>query len=483
MSTTESDTKLIRAAWVIVAMMFVCAFSLNGISHYMTVLMVLALVGAIVAATSTQAGVVLVVATPALDSFGILATRPQVITVFQVVLIASVAGMLYRVARARDSAWSWFTVWDVGILLFLVAAAVSVPLSQDVARSLIGAIEIAALIGMYALLSRAVPADESRRRIGATVVFAGTVSALIAIGQAIVPHFPVPLLENHPTGSSLFPARVSAFFANPNSLAVLLVLAAMIATGWALRSRAVRERLAWTAAGLVCVLGVALTFSREGLVGLLVGVVALILFASPSSRTTVASFIVVLALAAGVLATPGIGERASSIYGFRNDPSAMDRLYLSGVSLDMFRNHPVVGIGISAFMSAYPRYADPRVTISPVTDGHQMPFSIPAETGVLGLAAELVMAGFLLYLLSKTKALSGTGTDVSGVAATCAFFAMSLFNVFYYAEYFWVTLAWVASILGSASLGIVIDTRKGRNRKWSPFRRVRAEHPEVGQQE
>jgi hypothetical protein len=480
---TGSDTKLIRAAWAIVAMMFACAFSLNGISHYVMVLAILALAGAVVAATSTQAAVVLVVATPALDSFGIIATRPQAITVFQVVLIASLAGMLFRVARTRVAAWSWFTVWDAGILLFLAAAAVSAPLSQDVARSLIGAIEIAALVGMYALLSRAVPADESRRRVGATVVFAGTVSALVAIGQAIVPHFPVPLLENHPTGSSLFPARVSAFFANPNSLAVLLVLAVVIASGRALRSRAVRERLAWTAAGLVCVVGVALTFSREGLVGLLVGVVALILFASPDRRTTTVSFIVVLALAAGILAAPGIGERASSIYGFANDPSAMDRLYLSGVSLNMFRNHPVAGVGISAFMSTYPQYADPRVTISPVTDGHQMPFSIPAETGVLGLAAELVMAGFLLYLMSKAKTLSGTGTDVSGVAAACAFFAMSLFNVFYYAEYFWITLALVASILGSASLGIVIDTREGRSRKWSQFRNVRAERPGLGQQE
>ncbi len=187
----------------------------------------------------------------------------------------------------------------------------------------------------------------------------------------------------------------------------------------------------------------------------------LTLIASPDRRTTAASVIVVLALTAGLLIVPGIADRASPVYAFRNDRSAMDRLYLSEVSLKMLKDHPIVGIGISAFMSTYPQYRDPRVAISPVTDGHQMPFSIPAETGVLGLVAELIMVGFLLYLLPKAKALSRSGVDVSGIAAACAFFAMSFFNVFYYAEYFWITLALVALTLRSASLGIVLDASKG----------------------
>ena len=460
MNLAAGDTRLIRAAWAVVAVMFACAFSLNGSSHYVTVLAILTLVGAGIATISPQASLVLVAATPALDSFGILATEPQAVTVFQVVLIASLLGMAYRLARRRDAGWQRLTVWDFGILIFLAAAVVSVPLSHNVARSLVGAVEIAALVGMYALMSRATPPEGSGTRLRATVVFVGVISAVVAIGQAVVPHFPVPLLESHPTGSSLFPARVSAFFANPNSLAVLLALAAIIAAERVLRSRTVRDRLAWAAAGLVCSLGLALTFSREGLVGLLVGVIALILIASPDRQTTVASVIAVLALIAGVLAVPGIAERASSIYSFSSDRSAMDRLYLSGVSLKMFKDHPIVGIGMSAFMSAYPQYSDPRVSISPVTDGHQMPFSIPAETGILGLAAELVMVGFLLYLLPKAKALSRSGTDVSGIAAACAFFAMSFFNVFYYAEYFWITLALVALTLRPASLGIVLDTGK-----------------------
>jgi hypothetical protein len=465
----QHETPLTRAAFALLAMMFVCAFSLNGSSHYVTVLAILALVGAGIAAVSPQASLILVAASPALDSFGILATEPQALTVFQVVLVASLIGMVYRVARRRESPWQRLTVWDIGILVFLAAAVASVPLSHDFSRSLIGAIEIAALVGMYALLSRSGPPEEAATRLGATVVFVGTVSALVAIGQAVVPRFPVPLLENHPTGSALFPARVSGFFANPNSLAVLLVLATVIATGRVLRSPTVRGRFAWAAAGLVCSLGVALTFSREGFIGLLVGLVAVIVFASPNARTTAVSIAVLLALAAGVSTLPGLDERAHSILNFRSDPSAMDRVYLSGVSLDMFRDHPVVGVGISAFMSTYPQYKDPRVTISPVTDGHQMPFSIPAETGVLGLVAELIMVGFLLYLLPKARVLARSGVDVSGVAAACAFFAMSLFNVFYYAEYFWITLALVASTLGSASLGGVFDAGSGwRWRRGAP---------------
>ncbi len=269
MNPTAVDTRLIRAAWAVVALMLACAFSLNGSSDYVTVLAILTLAGAGIAAVSPQASLILVAATPALDSFGILATEPQTLTVFQVVLTASLLGMVYRLARRRDAGWQRLTVWDVGILMFLAAAVVSVPLSQDVARSLVGAVEIAALVGMYALLSRATPPEGSGPRLRAIVVFVGVVSAVVAIGQAVVPHFPVPLLESHPTGSSLFPVRVSAFFANPNSLAVLLALAAVIVAERVLRSRTVRDRLAWAAAGLVCSLALALTFSREGLVGLL----------------------------------------------------------------------------------------------------------------------------------------------------------------------------------------------------------------------
>jgi putative inorganic carbon (hco3(-)) transporter len=455
------ETELVRIAWALIAMMFAVAFLLNGSDHYATVLAILALVGAVTAAASLQASIVLIAATPGLDSFGILATEPQVLTVFQVVLIASLVGMVYRLARHWHATRMWLTVWDAGILTFLTAAVVSVPLSLHFARSLIGAVEITALVGMYALLSRAEPLDESRRLLCRTLAFVGAVSGLVAIGQAFIPRFPVPLLENHPTGSYLFPQRVSAFFANPNSLALLLVLAATIATERVLRSRTVLGRSAWAATGLVCLLGIALTFSREGFVGLLVGVAAVVLIASPNLRTTLISIFVILALIAGMLAVPGIGERARSIYSFRNDASAMDRQYLSRVSLNMFMDRPVVGIGISAFMSAYPQYEDPRVTISPVTDGHQMPLSIPAETGILGLVAELIMAAFLLCLLPRARALSRSGIDVAGVAAACAFFAMSLFNVLYYAEYLWIALALVASTLRSASLGVLFYTPVG----------------------
>ena len=461
-SRRPSEASLIRAAWALAALLFACAFSLNGYSHYTTVLAVLTLLAAATAAANTQASLILVVATPALDAFGVLVEYPWVTSVFQVVLVASLAGVTYRAIRHRERMRPWVTLWDVGILVFLSAVVLSVPLSQDLSRSLLGTIQIAAEVGMYVLLSRAAPLGESRRRIGSAVVLVGVISALIATTQEFAPHFAPPLLDPlpHASGSSFLPLRATALFLNPNSLALLLVLAAVIATERTLRSEITRERWFWGAAGFSCAIGVGATFSRQGLIGLFIGVLATVLMASPSLRAIIVSAALILGLTIAVFVIPGLDVRARSIFGFQSDPSAMDRIYLSRVSVEMFRDHPATGIGIGAFMSTYPRYRDSRVTVSPVTDGHQMPFSIPAETGVLGLAAELLMVGLFVYLIPRARALARSGIDVSGLAATYAFLAMSLFNVFYFAEYIWVALALVGSALRSASLGLIPVTSR-----------------------
>lgn len=450
-----------RASVLLVIFWFACAFALNGVAHYSTIMTALAIAGAVLAAYDTQASLILVAAAPALDSYGILITEPQVVTVFQVVLIAGVLGFAFRFARAREWSRSWLTLWDAGILVFLMAVVLSVPASHARVRSVIGAIEIAALTALYLLFSRAVPPERSSRRIRLTVVAVGTLSALVAIGQAFVPGFPVPLLETHHTGSTLVPLRVSAFFANPNSAAALLVLSAVVAVELMLTGASWRARVGWAAAALVSAMSVALTFSREGIIGLIVGVVAVIIMTSRGLKTLAISLAVVLLVALAIFTAPGVGQRARSIYGFANDPSALDRVYLTQVSLKMFADHPATGIGMSAFAATYPGYADPRVTVSPVTDGHQTIFSIPAENGFLGLVAELVTLAALTCLVFASRAIARLGVSVAGIAAACAFLAMAFFNVFYYAEYAWVALALAGLAARSTSIGVLYQAPSG----------------------
>jgi len=437
----------------VLAALYVSALLFNGIEHYQVLLLVLALPAAVLAGSSTRAGVILVAGSPALDSYAIIATEPQVVTVFQVVLVSALMGALWRLTRARKPRVARITIWDVGIVLFLAAAAVSVPLSVDVRGSVIGTIEIAALTGMYLFLSRAVREAAVWSDVFYAVVLTSGASALVAIGQAFLAHPPVPLLEHHLTGSPVVAERVSGYFANPNSLALMLLLGVILLAEAIIRDDSVARRIGFAVLGLICVIALAFTFSREAIVGLVVGGVALLLMSALTARARSWSLAALAVVFVAVLAFPGVHERAASVLDIRSDPSAMDRVYLSEVSLRMFADHPLTGIGMSSFMAAYPRYADPRVTIDPVPNGHQMPFSIPAETGVLGLLAELLMVGALVLGVRAAPRLAKAGMRIAGVAAAIAFFAMSFANGFWFCEAFWTTLALVGAVFRTAPLG------------------------------
>lgn len=467
-----SERTAVRGAWILLGVLFALAFALNAMPGYEIALGVLAIASAVLAASSLPAAVILIAGTPALDSFGIIWTVPQVLTVFQVTLLAGIAGAAWRFVASRGwrrASGSWL---DLGVGLFLVATAISVPFSLDVRRSIIGLLEIGALTGMYLLLSRGAMAERSGVELRRVLLSVAAISSAVAVGQAFIRGFPVPLVENFVIDNPIIHVRVSAFYGNPNSLAFLLVLATVVACESILRARTTGHRVGLGVLVALYAVAIALTFSREAFVGVVAGLIALALIAGAGRRALLVGVIASAVLVAALFAVPGVSERAVSIVNFRNDASAMDRVYLSRVSLRMFADRPLFGIGESAFMRAYPRYADPRVTISPVTDGHQMPFMIPAETGILGLIAELMVVLTAGYALVKARTHAPPGIRRDGLAALCAFLAMSFFNIFYYAEYFWVTLALVGAFLQCLSLAQVM-----RDGHWIGVRRTAAQVP------
>ncbi len=457
-SGSPSDRR-VHFAWALLAALYVCAFLFNHVEHYAALLLVLAVPAALVSGISARAGVILVAGTPALDSFAIIATEPQVVTVFQVVLVAALAGAVWRFARKPRARAIRITTWDLGILLFLLATVISLPFSHAFAVSAVGVVETAVLVGMYLFLSVMASERASWEDLTLAVILTSGFSAIVAIGQAVVPRFPVPLLESHATGNAAIGSRVSGFFANPNSLALMLVLATVLAVEAAIRSASAARRISYGLVSVICAVGLAVTYSREAFVGLAVAVVALVLFASRTARARLAAFLVLVVVAGALLALPGVRDRARSILGFASDPSAMDRVYLSEVSLKMFADHPLTGIGMSAFMASYPSYKDARVTISPVPNGHQLPFDIPAQTGVVGLLAELLMVGALVLVISKAPGLARERMPVAGIAAALAFFVMSFVNQFYFAESFWITLALVGAIFRGVPIPPVLFAR------------------------
>jgi O-antigen ligase len=96
-----------------------------------------------------------------------------------------------------------------------------------------------------------------------------------------------------------------------------------------------------------------------------------------------------------LLATVGVGN--VSFTSVNNDNfSAVERAahWLAGVR--MFASHPVLGVGIGNYASAYPNY-HPRGWYAPLGHAHNYYINVAAEAGIIGLSAYLLLAGSALW--------------------------------------------------------------------------------------
>jgi len=67
----------------------------------------------------------------------------------------------------------------------------------------------------------------------------------------------------------------------------------------------------------------------------------------------------------------------------------------------MFQTHPILGVGIGSYPTAYPRY-HPRGWYAALEHAHNYYINIAAEAGIIGLAAYLLLAGSALWYSCAT---------------------------------------------------------------------------------
>lgn len=413
----------------------------NSFEWYGSLFRILAVVAAALAALDRRVAAVLIVGAPAIDAYGSLINMG--------IPLAALVGELVRGLIGRRSLVIRPSLLDLGVAGFFVAAVLSLTATQDWAASLTGILRLAVFLGIYWLVVRFQDDPATRRLTVHTIVGVGVYSAVLALGQVVSPGFIVLPLVLHETGISFPPIRATAFYENPNTLAVLLVLSLTIALESLLRTRVAWRFVAWSVA--VTLIGGALVVSqsRGGMVGAVAagGVLALAYY-----RPTKRAIASMMLAATGILAVAwwgGAVARLRTLIGFQNDSSAMDRIHLSAVSISMFTKNLLTGVGIDAFPAAYPSYRHPDVTVE-VTDAHQMPFSIPAEMGMLGLVAETVVAAALIKALVSVRSWVLAGqVMIIGIPSSVAFLTMSFFNRLTYFHYFWISLALASALISS----------------------------------
>jgi putative inorganic carbon (hco3(-)) transporter len=339
---------------------------------------------------------------------------------------------LYGVLAAAVLAYCWravtseprpVTPWlSLPIAGFIALSGISLLWSRDLKQ---GSIELVFFLfpfaALFAIVARTPLPRWLPRALGVTLVALTTVFALIGLLQrATHTLLYAPSLEVENAFTSYF--RVSSVFKDPSLFGRYLALGIAVLVAAYLYGRV---RLA-VAAPLLAVSFAALWFSysQSSMVTIFVVVAGVALVAGTRETRRV---VAIVAATIVLTATAVVAVHA------RNDTSrkfTSDRSRLVAVTWKVFKNHPLVGVGVGGQPKASREEAAQRLAASR-NRSHTTPLTVAAELGVLGILA------YLAFLAGAARALLVLSTRDRALGLTlAAVFATLLIHSLFYAGFF-----------------------------------------------
>ncbi len=267
------------------------------------------------------------------------------------------------------------TGFDIPILLFLLAGAISVVVSSDY-RAALGLYR-AYFLEPAAFFYVLVAVVTTPRR--ASVILAGFGLGLTALA---IPNIEVTLkaAQNHTLNVAGTPPV--AIYTVSNAVALFEVPVIAVAAAVMLYGTTWFERAIGAFIVGLGTLSVLLTFSRGAYLALFVVAIGLAL----THRLRIVLLVLVVVVIAAALRLPGVTRRVAQELNL-SDPrnSLFPRLQLWGVTMRMLAHHPIFGSGLSGFASAINPYRNgyAELQIYP----HNILLNFWTETGILGLVA------------------------------------------------------------------------------------------------
>ena len=245
--------------------------------------------------------------------------------------------------------------------------------------------------------------------------------------------------------------RVVGPIGNANAYAQMLVVALPLAVERLMHeSRRVLRVLALCSAA-VSVGAIGLTYSRGGLLALVVVAGACLFRFAPRAAPVVVSA-AILAGVLLVLSLPGsytarVAPLVAAVPGGEqepDDPSITARGAFYRIGVRMWRDNPAVGVGFENFSDRFPEY-NRRVGIDPDegSTAHSLALQVLAETGLLGFTLWLVVLVTALRRLWRTR--RRAGAEVVGLAdalliAVAGYHASAIFQGGSYLMLYWLLL-------------------------------------------
>jgi O-antigen ligase len=304
---------------------------------------------------------------------------------FRPTMTIAIAAIIFTILEVAKNGTGFRLSWpeSVMIIAMLGVAAVSTFGSIYVRLAAETTLNFSKIVLIYIVIENIVTASDRLRAVLVTMVIGGLIPA-------------AGTLYNYLTHQHLVQGRGAFYgvFANPNEVAYSLVILVPLAAVLAWRSGGLKRIFFVAAIGLYLV-ATYVTFSRGGLMGL----AAVLALLGLKQKSFIAKAAVIGALGGGFLVMGMFWTRKADFSDIKGDTTVNQRVATFKAGLEMFRDHPLFGVGPGDSMVAYPLYVpkDAHCGCQDQLVVHNAFIQVLGELGILGIIPFMTLLTAVLF--------------------------------------------------------------------------------------
>jgi len=347
---------------------------------------------------------------------------------------------------------NWLTFF---VCLFLFFSLFSALFGKNLSFSFRKILYIYSIFPIYFVASCVIEDKESALKIFKFLVFSGTGTAIIGISEFFL-QFVIGLKNTYRIWAEIFAPvflgdtfsisvlkysswlvnisgntylRAVSFFPDPHMFSFYLGLIVPVALGFFLKTR----KKSYLAMFFIMLSAGLLAFSRGAYIGIISGLFIMIVLIWRKIDVKIRTILAIgtcIIFFMMIIPNP-ISERLFSSFDF-SEGSNVGRLKMWNVAWEVFKGHPLSGVGIGNFILE----VDPSAAYRDPIYAHNTYLDVASESGVLGLLSWIgIIVSSLYYFLVRSK------DDIIFQAAGIGIIIFSIHSIFELAIYSPVVLA------------------------------------------
>ena len=273
-------------------------------------------------------------------------------------------------------------------LIFMAFSALSLLNTVSFKDSFRGLFKLFQYLMVFSVIASGVEDKKHLARIIAGMMLGIALASVDSLWQVATGR---DFLRGYPPIINIGLTRATASFVDSNVLGIYLSALAPVVLGMALYRREARRGIIYAVVGLLLIAAVVLTYSRPTLLALYLSMLCVGLI--KKDRVLTIGLLVVLCISP-LLLPHSVRDWVKSVdYNpvrfFCND----DRIAVYRNSLNMIRDHPVIGVGINTYMKNYRHYKESPEYRGVVTSDYMY-----AHNNFLHMAGEVGLGGLALFI-------------------------------------------------------------------------------------